>query len=847
MNYAGDYAQQQGINKRGANFVDDAYFNMTIQVSNMVDLSYLEDSRKIDIEMSINSNKVVLFPYAGLADTDVSKKQYDYFMEGSPELVNEDLIVNDTAYVNSSDELTDPKQITELSKKYIKYLNGLNHGYNLTFNIESKPGVNDNVIAHLESLGYKKHPMLSDKGIYFAMSKQQSMSVNGLYNTNSSFTIKEDNILHQDFKNELIKAPVSQLVSKQLANKFNKNDEYEVEKNKSTPNWNEFIKTNFADNTSIELAYKYVVSQIVKKDAKFKAMLINTSDAVLLSENISDKLNNMYSRALMDARKGYVTVNAIPVTNKVEKRALLTTSSGFLSAGTLPGFVKVDKITGAEIYDGEVFNRVEADALFNRLNVEFPKVLSIPSQRDANFANTKSIYFGPIEYNYASITKAPAEFPSWLDKTVRELEKRMGVIPGYFDTALINRYETTEQGLGMHTDAEPNLVGKEKINPTVLTLSLGAERVFKFEGLGKFSNEKIGIPTKHGHVLVMGKDSQFNYKHGIERNSGQNGTRYSITLRHTPDVNPVGRSVEKSASIIQSFERKNLFNVTPTQAADKKAKIKASIATQYIGFGEGISGSSTELYRQQAGDFANTGNYSSNDIIFVSIPGKRGSVEIAKREQDKTIKEAIKAVEAGATILTDNKAYTDASSYNTGEKRLYANMETKGYNYSEITVDGQLIGTWSKSKQSIAFKTEIVERYTDAEVKANPDKIYVFGDNLQRTGTGGQAQIRNNPNAFGIVTKLKPTMNADAFMSDSDIDMNRQNIDADIRKIKAENKVVVFPKDGLGTGLAKLKEKAPQTFAYLSERLQKEFGFNNEGSEITGDTKSRFDNGKLGC
>ena len=45
---------------------------------------------------------------------------------------------------------------------------------------------------------------------------------------------------------------------------------------------------------------------------------------------------------------------------------------------------------------------------------------------------------------------------------------------------------------------------------------------------------------------------------------------------------------------------------------------------------------------------------------------------------------------------TDNKDYIDSSAYNTGEKRLYKNMEAKGYNYSEITVDGQVIGTWSK-------------------------------------------------------------------------------------------------------------------------------------------------------
>jgi len=152
------------------------------------------------------------------------------------------------------------------------------------------------------------------------------------------------------------------------------------------------------------------------------------------------------------------------------------------------------------------------------------------------------------------------------------------------------------------------------------------------------------------------------------------------------------------ASTTDKFSKKNIFTVTPIQAADKKAVIKASIATQFIGFGEGIAGSSTETYRQQAGALANTSKYSTDDMIFVSIGGKRGTETQQKTQQDRTIKEAIKAVEAGATILTDNKAYTDASSYNTGEKRLYKNMEAKGYNYSEITVDGQVIGTWSKTQ-----------------------------------------------------------------------------------------------------------------------------------------------------
>jgi hypothetical protein len=136
-------------------------------------------------------------------------------------------------------------------------------------------------------------------------------------------------------------------------------------------------------------------------------------------------------------------------------------------------------------------------------------------------------------------------------------------------------------------------------------------------------------------------------------------------------------------------------------------------------------------------------------------------------------------------------------------------------------------------KNWLTTNLEIVSRYSDSDVKSNPNKIYVFGDNTQRTGTGGQAQIRNNTNAIGIATKLKPSNAEDAFMSDKNLTNNKSIIDSDIAKIKATKKVVVFPKDGLGTGLAKLKEKAPQTYEYLKQRLLEEFGFNNDtGTQI---------------
>ncbi len=264
-----------------------------------------------------------------------------------------------------------------------------------------------------------------------------------------------------------------------------------------------------------------------------------------------------------------------------------------------------------------------------------------------------------------------------------------------------------------------------------------------------YTNE---LNTKHGSVYTfgLGGKGRFELTHSTPINSQKNVTQppitlpngktitnYTITLtfRRAADLTkgvseepkrfeptPSTPTAQAGVNVEYIKSPKNIFSVRPIQGRpDKKATIKSSIATQYIGFAEGIARSSTASYASDAGFFANTGNYGSEDVIFVSIGGKRGAVKVRKEQQDKTIKEAIKAVEAGATIITDNVNYIHYNSktkeqrpitltvkefekedglYNLGEKRLYENMKAKGYNYSEVTIDGQTLGTWSKSAQS---------------------------------------------------------------------------------------------------------------------------------------------------
>jgi hypothetical protein len=121
------------------------------------------------------------------------------------------------------------------------------------------------------------------------------------------------------------------------------------------------------------------------------------------------------------------------------------------------------------------------------------------------------------------------------------------------------------------------------------------------------------------------------------------------------------------------------------------------------------------------------------------------------------------------------------------------------------------------------------------DVAKNPQKIYVYGDNDQRSGLGGQAIIRNEPNTIGIRTKKKPSTDKGAYYTDKEFESNKKKILEDINKILDEllfGATIIFSEGGYGTDRAKLKEKAPKTYDFLCDILLKKFGYHNELGKI---------------
>lgn len=132
--------------------------------------------------------------------------------------------------------------------------------------------------------------------------------------------------------------------------------------------------------------------------------------------------------------------------------------------------------------------------------------------------------------------------------------------------------------------------------------------------------------------------------------------------------------------------------------------------------------------------------------------------------------------------------------------------------------------------QTAKQKIEIWERVTRADVRANRNKIFIFGDNLAMRGFGGQAkEMRGEQNAVGVPTKKAPDNKPESFFTDKELAANKQAIDRAFAQIPPD-KIIVLPKAGIGTGLARLEEKAPQTFAYLNEKFA-DLGFDNRRGE----------------
>jgi hypothetical protein len=104
---------------------------------------------------------------------------------------------------------------------------------------------------------------------------------------------------------------------------------------------------------------------------------------------------------------------------------------------------------------------------------------------------------------------------------------------------------------------------------------------------------------------------------------------------------------------------------------------KARKATQFIG--QGSARSSTAAYAIAAGPLANTGRYTSHDVVFVSAEGDRaGRMNPVGQGLNGHYKNIDRAIQAGARFILD-RVQDRHRPHNVGERQIAGYLLSHGY------------------------------------------------------------------------------------------------------------------------------------------------------------------------
>lgn len=126
------------------------------------------------------------------------------------------------------------------------------------------------------------------------------------------------------------------------------------------------------------------------------------------------------------------------------------------------------------------------------------------------------------QYGYSGQQLQAEKFPPFLDELRREVQKRTGY---KYNALLINYYRDGQDSNGWHADNEKTLGP----NPSIASLSLGAERTFELKHLSSW--QKKSIVLAHGSMLHMHGPLQHHYKHQLPKKRALTEARLNLTFR----------------------------------------------------------------------------------------------------------------------------------------------------------------------------------------------------------------------------------------------------------------------------------------------------------------------------
>ena len=184
-------------------------------------------------------------------------------------------------------------------------------------------------------------------------------------------------------------------------------------------------------------------------------------------------------------------------------------------------------LPNAEIeYYPEFFEKIQADALFNKLEHEIPWQSDTITVYGKTYPQPRlTSLFGNEgkPYSYSNVVMQPH---LWNPLTVFIKEKVEEAAQIQFTTVLLNLYRNGKDSNGWHADNEKEL-GR---NPVIASVSFGATRPFYLKH-NTIESQRLKIDLAHGSLLIMKGETQHFWKHQIAKTSKDIGPRINLTFR----------------------------------------------------------------------------------------------------------------------------------------------------------------------------------------------------------------------------------------------------------------------------------------------------------------------------
>ncbi len=131
-------------------------------------------------------------------------------------------------------------------------------------------------------------------------------------------------------------------------------------------------------------------------------------------------------------------------------------------------------------------------------------------------------------YSYSGIT---LKAQPWTPELMRIKAKVEALCRSQFNSVLVNYYRDHRDGMGFHSDDEPELGPA----PVIASVTFGAARSFvlKHRYRRDLANVKLLLPSSS--VLLMQGDTQRYWKHGVPKQTKPSGPRINLTFRRIQD------------------------------------------------------------------------------------------------------------------------------------------------------------------------------------------------------------------------------------------------------------------------------------------------------------------------